>query len=124
MPLPMVHFCTARECVHDISTLIDCPEFYLGSISPDAIHMRPGADKFSKRITHFHADSGQWINNVLKFLKQNKDKFNYSFIVSNNSFDIEIHMDSPVSFCGIDAEKAIKETTRVAKKKVIMTVSR
>lgn len=81
MPLPMVHFCTARECVHDISTLIDCPEFYLGSISPDAIHMRPGADKFSKRITHFHADSGQWINNVLKFLKQNKDKFNYSFLL-------------------------------------------
>ena len=33
-------------------------------------------------------------------------------------------MDSPVSFCGINAEKAIKETTRVAKKKVIMTVSR
>jgi len=41
----------------------------------------------------------------------------------NNSFDIVINMDGPVSFCGIDAEKAIKETIRVAKKKVIMTVS-
>jgi len=41
----------------------------------------------------------------------------------NNSFDLVINMDGPVSFCGIDAEKAIKETIRVAKKKVIMTVT-
>jgi len=41
----------------------------------------------------------------------------------NNSFDLVINMDGPISFCGIDAEKAIKETIRVAKKKVIMTVS-
>jgi len=81
MPLPMVHFCTARGCVHDISKLIDCPLFYLGSISPDAIHMRTGADKLSKSITHLHADGSQWINNVLSFLKQNKTKFNYSFLL-------------------------------------------
>ena len=37
---------------------------------------------------------------------------------NNNSFDIVINMDGPVSFCGIDAEKAIKETIRVAEKKV------
>lgn len=41
----------------------------------------------------------------------------------NDSFDIVINMDGPVSFCGVDAEKAIKETIRVARKKVIMTVS-
>jgi len=41
----------------------------------------------------------------------------------DNSFDLVINMDGPVSFCGIDAIKAIKETIRVAKKKVIMTVS-
>ena len=41
----------------------------------------------------------------------------------DNSFDLVINMDGPVSFCGIDAEKAIQETIRVAKKKVIMTVS-
>lgn len=41
----------------------------------------------------------------------------------DNSFDLVINMDGPISFCGIDAEKAIKETIRVAKKKVIMTVS-
>lgn len=41
----------------------------------------------------------------------------------DNSFDLVINMDGPVSFSGIDAKKAIKETIRVAKKKVIMTVS-
>jgi len=41
----------------------------------------------------------------------------------DNSFDLVLNMDGAVSFCGIDAEKAIKETIRVAKKKVIMTVS-
>lgn len=41
----------------------------------------------------------------------------------DDSFDLVINMDGPVSFCGMDAEKAIKETIRVAKKKVIMTVS-
>lgn len=41
----------------------------------------------------------------------------------DNSFDLVINMDGPVSFCGIDAIKAINETIRVAKKKVIMTVS-
>lgn len=41
----------------------------------------------------------------------------------DNSFDLVINMDGPVSFCGSDAEIAIKETIRVAKKKVIMTVS-
>ncbi|HHT47800.1 MAG TPA: class I SAM-dependent methyltransferase [Firmicutes bacterium] len=42
---------------------------------------------------------------------------------NDDSFDLVLNMDGPVSFCGIDAEKAIKETIRVAKKKVIMTVS-
>jgi ubiquinone/menaquinone biosynthesis C-methylase UbiE len=41
----------------------------------------------------------------------------------NDSFDLVLNMDGAVSFCGIDAEKAINETIRVAKKKVIMTVS-
>ncbi len=40
MPLPMVHLSTAVK----INTLQDLksPEFYLGSISPDAVHMRTG----------------------------------------------------------------------------------
>lgn len=81
MPLPMVHLCTAREYAHDISTLMNCPEFYLGSISPDAIHMRKDAGKESKGITHLHADGDQWKHNVLRFLKQNKTKSNYSFLL-------------------------------------------
>ena len=40
MPLPMVHLSTAVK----ISILqgLKSPEFYLGSLSPDAVHMRAG----------------------------------------------------------------------------------
>ncbi len=81
MPLPMVHLCAAREYAHDIPALRSCPEFYLGSISPDAIHMRKGTGKEDKRITHLYSDGEQWKHNVLDFLKQNKTKSNYSFLL-------------------------------------------
>lgn len=41
----------------------------------------------------------------------------------DGAFDLVINMDGAVSFCGVDAKKAIKETIRVARHKVIMTVS-
>jgi len=77
----MVHLCTAREYAHDISAIINCPEFYLGSISPDAIHMRKDANWQNKRITHLHADGEHWKDNVLDFLRQNKAKSNYKFLL-------------------------------------------
>lgn len=44
-------------------------------------------------------------------------------IYEDNSFDMVINLDGAISFCGVDAEKAIRESIRVAKHKVIMTVS-
>ncbi|NLO09505.1 MAG: class I SAM-dependent methyltransferase [Clostridiales bacterium] len=44
-------------------------------------------------------------------------------IYEDNSFDMVINMDGAISFCGVDAVKAIRESIRVAKHKVIMTVS-
>lgn len=58
MPLPMVHLLTARRWSQGRPTFRECPEFYLGSIAPDAIHMRPGADRDDKRITHLDVWAG------------------------------------------------------------------
>ena len=53
MPLPMVHLSTAVK----ISTIqgLKSPEFYLGSISPDAVHMRTGFVRDDKTRSHCNA---------------------------------------------------------------------
>lgn len=53
MPLPMVHLSTAVK----INTLqgLKSPEFYLGSISPDAVHMRTGFVCDDKTRSHCNA---------------------------------------------------------------------
>ena len=53
MPLPMVHLSTAVK----INTLqgLKSPEFYLGSISPDAVHMRTGFVRDDKPRSHCNA---------------------------------------------------------------------
>lgn len=52
MPLPMVHLAVAREYAKDKPELLHSPEFYLGSIAPDAIHMRKNSGKEDKDVTH------------------------------------------------------------------------
>jgi hypothetical protein len=48
MPWPMVHFAIATN----VSLLNASPNFLLGSIAPDAIHMRDNATRKDKGITH------------------------------------------------------------------------
>lgn len=82
MPLPMVHLAVAREYAKGKSDLISCPEYYLGSISPDAIHMRANAQKSDKKITHLSAEDGEsWKANVTGFISRSKDKSDYNFIL-------------------------------------------
>ncbi|HOB09908.1 MAG TPA: zinc dependent phospholipase C family protein [Limnochordia bacterium] len=84
MPLQMVHLAVAREYVKaaaNAADLMDCPEFYLGIISPDAIHVRPGTGKNDKRITHLYAEGDLWRANVVDFIKKNKAEANYAFIL-------------------------------------------
>ena len=53
MPLPMVHLRIAFQ----LATQLDrfpSSAFLLGSIAPDAIHMRVGADGLTKRIVHLN----------------------------------------------------------------------
>ena len=51
MPLPMVHLAIAYQ-VHQHANLALTPGFVLGSLSPDAIHMRPNTDRSDKDRVH------------------------------------------------------------------------
>ncbi len=53
MPLPMIHLSTAVKI--NILQRLKSPEFYLGSISPDAVHMRSGFVREDKIRSHCNA---------------------------------------------------------------------
>jgi hypothetical protein len=55
MALPMVHLSVAHQlvCAYGYRP---APAFYLGSIAPDAIHMRPGTDREDKWAVHLSLD--------------------------------------------------------------------
>ena len=54
MALPMVHLLAARAWAQDKPELFDNPDYYLGAISPDAIHIRDGDDKSRKNEFHYN----------------------------------------------------------------------
>jgi hypothetical protein len=51
MPLPMVHLWVAVQ-MGEARGIWPSPEFLLGSIAPDAVHMRPGYERVHKRRSH------------------------------------------------------------------------
>ena len=53
MPLPMVHLRIAFQLAIPFNRF-PSPAFLLGSLAPDAIHMRAGADGVAKRIVHLN----------------------------------------------------------------------
>ena len=54
MALPMIHLLVARAWAQDKPELFDNPDYYLGAISPDAIHIRDGDDKSRKNAIHYN----------------------------------------------------------------------
>ncbi len=61
----------------------------------------------------------QEVKNI-QFIKANAIDLS---IFPDRSFDFVLNMDGAISFCGPFAETSIKETCRVARKKVLLTVS-
>jgi len=51
MPLPMVHLAVAVQ-MHRLEGSAPSPDFLLGSIAPDAIHMHPDSGRDDKRRVH------------------------------------------------------------------------
>ena len=54
MALPMVHLLVAWAWAQDKPELRENPDYYLGTISPDAVHIRDGNDKSHKNETHLN----------------------------------------------------------------------
>ena len=54
MALTMVHLLVADIWAQGHSEYLDCPEYYLGAISPDAIHIRFHGDKSRKDEFHLY----------------------------------------------------------------------
>lgn len=58
MPLPMVHLLLAEKIGEKLGGTPNAA-FLLGSIAPDAIHVRPGTNRRDKHVTHFFRGK-QW----------------------------------------------------------------
>lgn len=54
MALPMVHLLAAQAWAQDKAELRENPDYYLGAISPDAIHIRDHDDKSHKDAIHLN----------------------------------------------------------------------
>lgn len=53
MAYPMVHLLVARGYAAHHPALMECPEYYLGAVAPDAVHVRPDARAHAdKRAAH------------------------------------------------------------------------
>ena len=74
MPLPMVHFNVAKNLL-DNNLLSNQAEFYLGVLSPDAIHMRENHTRTDKSVTHLNYK----IYEVENFLEDHKNSPNIIF---------------------------------------------
>lgn len=54
MALTMVHLLAAERWAQGHPEYLECPEYYLGAISPDAIHIRDHNDKSHKNEIHLN----------------------------------------------------------------------
>ena len=63
MPLPMIHLSVAVKM--NLPEEMKCPAFFLGAISPDAVHMRDGFVREDKVHSHFDARNIDAIENLM-----------------------------------------------------------
>lgn len=79
MALLMVHLLAARNFAQRHEWLLDDPDFYLGAISPDAIHIRDKDDKSHKNEIHL----GNWTSphpeNVVHYWKKHHTPFDIGY---------------------------------------------
>lgn len=79
MALQMVHLLIARQWAQAHKEYRDCPEFYLGAISPDAIHIRDGNDKSRKDEFHLYNWKEPHVKNVIEYWREHHSPFDIGF---------------------------------------------
>ncbi|WP_167747089.1 zinc dependent phospholipase C family protein [Cohnella luojiensis] len=65
MPLPLVHMCITEHIFRQKGMEVN-PKFLLGSIAPDAIHMRENTTREDKNKTHFNIKEDYTINEIFQ----------------------------------------------------------
>ena len=89
MALPIVHLYVSNEIYNLGLKINDLSQFYLGVISPDAIHMRKENNRDDKNKVHFIPDGKKWmdINEIeyydfiTTFVRTNLNKTKMEFIL-------------------------------------------
>ena len=91
MPYTMTHLIIARNVKVAFNDYVkSLPNFYLGSIAPDAVHNRENFIYDHKKESHLYFGSDQWgiisnhneyKNSVIRFFTLNKESVNYDFIL-------------------------------------------
>lgn len=108
MPWPMIHFAIAANS----SNLDPSPSFLIGSIAPDAIHMRDHMNRKDKGMTHLVDDDGlpnieKLTMHCLDYLNMNSDeewqKFvrgYFAHIYTDARWTDTIYADFKKNYCG------------------------
>lgn len=91
MPFQMTHLHIAKNIYEHLSERkINLPQFYLGSVAPDAVHNRVNYNSDYKKASHLRVGNDitnhpptydEWIENVQCFICKNKNNENYDFIL-------------------------------------------
>jgi len=85
----MVHLYIAKKLADMGLPMKHSAQFYLGSISPDAIHMRPNSDRPMKNNTHLipegqkfgTVDEKEFTDHITGFINANKNSVNNDFLL-------------------------------------------
>ncbi|MCL2879656.1 MAG: hypothetical protein FWF29_05355 [Treponema sp.] len=88
MPLPMVHLSIAKIIMDTEFKINNRSQFCLGSISPDAIHMRANTNRQAKNNTHLipagqkpgTVDKKEFFKLIMNFIHDNCDKTDSDFL--------------------------------------------
>lgn len=79
MALPMVHLLAAWMWAQDKPQLKDNHDYYLGAISPDAIHIRDGNDKSRKNEFHLNNWRAPDADSVLAYWLNHSEPFDIGY---------------------------------------------
>lgn len=81
MPTSLFHLNVSRKIAEKYSKL-DTPNFYLGTIAPDAVNLNGFAEKSIRWSAHKRSkDLDEWKENIIEFYKQEKNNFAEDYLI-------------------------------------------
>ena len=79
MALLMVHLLVAQRWAQAREKYLNCPEFYLGVIAPDAVYVRDGSDKSNKNYIHLNNWNEPHPDEVIEYWKDHHSPFDIGY---------------------------------------------